>query len=66
MPKEWTGDIVRGMHLHGVTIKELAEHMNVTPNYVSMVLNSKRDPVGAEERFRAALAELVAEKEAEG
>ena len=39
-----------------------AAGLGVTPEYVSMVLNGHREPGRAEERFRAALAQLIAEQ----
>ena len=50
------------MHLSHITKRELADGLDVTPEYVSMVLNGHREPSGAEERFRAALARLIAAK----
>lgn len=61
MPKDWTGDLVGLMHTHRITNKMLANHMGLTDRYVSMVLNGHREPPDAEERFRAALDELIAE-----
>lgn len=62
MPKEWTGNLVGLMHTHRITNKMLADHMGITDQYVSMVLNGKREPPGAEERFRAALDEIIQEQ----
>lgn len=62
MPAQWTGDVVGQMHLHHITKRELADGLGVTPEYVSMVLNGHREPGGAEERFRAALEQLIAEQ----
>lgn len=59
MPAQWTGDLVGQMHKLKITKKQLAEKLGVTPEYVSMVLNGHRAPVGAEEKFRAALVELI-------
>lgn len=61
MPKDWTGDLVGLMHTHRITNKMLANHMGLTDRYVSMVLNGHREPPDAEQRFRAALDELIAE-----
>ena len=46
-----------------ITIKELAQHMGIRLEYASMVLNGKRSPAGAEERFNQALDELIAARE---
>ena len=65
MPEKWTGDIVALLHLHGITRIELAEKLGQHPKYVLAVLNGKRAPEGAEEKFRAAVDELIKEKEAQ-
>lgn len=59
MPAQWTADIVGEMHKYKIAKKLLAEKLNVTPEYVSMVLNGHREPVGAERKFRSALNELI-------
>ena len=64
MPAKWTGDVVGKMHLHRITIKALAEHMGISDNYVTMVLNGRRKPAGAEQRFKAALDALIKEGKA--
>ena len=52
------------MHNNKITFSQLAEKLGVTNRYVSMVINGHREPAGAEKRFRAAVAELIAEKDA--
>lgn len=59
MPAQWTGEIIGQMHLNKISKKELAAAAEVTPEYVSMVLNGHREPSGAEERFRTALNRLI-------
>lgn len=61
MPAQWTGDLVGMMHNHRITNRMLASHMGYTAAYVSTVLNGKREPQGAEERFRQAVEELCRE-----
>lgn len=61
MPKKWTGDLVGLMHTNRISFQALADKLGVTNRYVSMVLNGHRDPPGAEEKFRAALDELLSE-----
>lgn len=62
MPAQWTADIVGEMHLVGISSKTLAEHMGLHPKYVSAILNGHRAPSKAEQKFRAALDELIALK----
>ena len=59
MPAQWTADLIGEMHLARVSKKQLAEHLGVTPEYVSMVLNGHREPDGAVGRFRETLAQIV-------
>lgn len=61
---EWTGEIVKIMHLNGITAKRLAEKAGYSEKYFSAVLNGRRTPRRAEEKVRGALQELIAEKEA--
>ena len=62
MPAQWTGEFVGKMHLNNVSKKDLAKQLNCSAEYVSMVLNGKRNPKGAEQRFRQALAEMIQER----
>ncbi len=64
MPAQWTGEIVGKLHANRIPQNKLAAHMGLTPEYVSMVLNGKREPQNAELVFRAALEKLIAEKTA--
>jgi hypothetical protein len=63
MPAQWTGDMVGKMHNNRITMTQVAEKLGVTKAYVCMVLNGHRNPKGAEQRFMAALDELIKEKE---
>ena len=62
MPAQWTGDMVGKMHNNKITLTQVAEKIGVTKAYVCMVLNGHRNPKGAEQRFMAALDELIKEK----
>lgn len=64
MLAQWICDLVGQMHKHRVPQKRLAEHLGVTPEYVSMVLNGHREPAKAEEKFCKAVEELIAEMDA--
>ena len=58
MPAKWTGDLVREMHLAGVTAKQLAAEAGWHDKYLSAVMNGHREPKGAEQTLRAALERL--------
>ena len=59
MLAHWIGEIVGLMHRFGISNKQLAEHMGMTPEYISMVLNGHREPDGIEDRIRRAIDEIA-------
>lgn len=65
MPEKWTGDVVGQMHVYRITRDQLAMKLGQHPKYVIAVLNGKRKPEGAEAAYKAALNELIAEREAQ-
>ena len=65
MPAEWTGEIVKKMHLANITRQDVASKLGVTPEYVSMVLKGSRNPAGAQDKFETALEELLGNKNEE-
>ena len=60
--EKWIGDIVGRMHINSITQIELANKMNVTNDYISMILNGKRNPKGAKGRINTAIDEIIAER----
>lgn len=64
MLAQWIGELVGQMHNNRISKSQLAEHMGVSREYVSMILNGHRDPTGAEGRFRNAVSEIIAERNA--
>lgn len=63
MPAQWTGELVGKMHIYGVSYRELADRIGCSNKWLSMVIHGHRSPKGAEQRFNAALDELIKEKE---
>lgn len=59
MPAQWTAELISKMHAHRITQLALAQQLGYTPQYVSTVLNSKRDPAGAEQKFNSAVDALI-------
>lgn len=63
MNLSWQAEIWALMKDNGVSRSDLARAAGCTPGYVSMVLNQRRNPAGAENKFRAALQKLLDKKE---
>jgi transcriptional regulator with XRE-family HTH domain len=59
MLAHWIGEVAGLMHKHGISNKQLASHLGLTPEYISMVLNGHREPAGIEDRIRKAIEEIV-------
>lgn len=62
MPAQWTAEIIGEMHLAGISARDMAKEMGLTPAYLSMILNGHREPLGAEEKLRSALERLKERK----
>ena len=63
MNLSWQAEVFAMMKDNGISRNDLATAAGVTPEYVSMVLNKRRNPAGAENNFRAAIQKLLALKE---
>ena len=59
MLAQWIGDFVGRMHRNRVTITQLAQEMDVTREYLSMILNGHREPQGIKQRMNDALDNLI-------
>lgn len=59
MRDKWTGTLIGRMHNEKITYQDLAEEMNVTKAYISMVLNGSRKPKGIEKRLKEAFNSVV-------
>ncbi len=59
LPEAWTGEVVGKMHNNKISNSEMAEELNLTPQYVSMVLNGAKNPSNAKERFTAAVDAII-------
>ena len=62
MSEQWIASVVGKMHINRVSQKDIAMQMNVTPEYVSAILNGHRSPAGAQQRFEKAVADIIAER----
>jgi hypothetical protein len=59
MLAQWIGDFVGKMHRHRVTITQISREMGVTREYLSMILNGHREPLGIEKRMNEALDSII-------
>ena len=59
MLAQWIGEFVGRMHCHRITITEIAQEMDVTREYLSMILNGHREPNGISDRMNAALDSII-------
>lgn len=59
MVEKWTGRLVGKMHNERITAEDVASEMGVTPAYVSMILNGKRNPPGAKVRMEQAVDMVI-------
>lgn len=64
MNEEWTGSIVGLLHTHKIKQTELAQEMGLTAQYVSMVLNGKKNPKDIKDRMEDAIRTIVERRSA--
>ena len=62
--EKWTGRLVGKMHNERINAEDVASEMGVTPGYVSMILNGKRNPPGAKVRMEQAVDMIVKKRKA--
>lgn len=59
MVQKWTGRLVGKMHNERIKAEDIASELGVSTAYVSMILNGKRNPPNAKERFEAAVTAII-------
>lgn len=59
MVQKWTGRLVGKMHNEGIRAEDIASELGISTGYVSMILNGKRKPADAKERFEAAVNAII-------
>lgn len=59
MRPEWTGEVVKQLHVAELSTADLAREMELTQGYVRMILDGQRNPLGAEARIKTALFALL-------
>lgn len=64
LPK-WTGEVKGTMHIHEISMQELADKLGMSTTFLSSLLHCKRNTKDAEFRIRNALMELIKERNEE-
>lgn len=59
MPEAWTGELIGKMHNAKVTRQMLAEEMQCTKAYVTMILNGEKRPANGRERCETAFHNII-------
>ena len=59
---DWSEKVVGQKHTHRITNKDIADKLNVTPEYISMALNGKKVMPDAENRIMDAINEIISER----
>ena len=63
IPAPWTGEIIGKLHIHEIKQKDFAKKLGMHDKYVCGVLNGHYAPKNAEQKFRTALNELIADRQ---
>lgn len=61
----WAGEVVAELHMKRITQSELADEVNVTPQFISMVLSGAKNSSTIEKRIREAISRIEKRREAE-
>lgn len=60
--ENWIATAAGLMHINRVSNIELAKELNVTPQYISAILNGKKSPKGVEQRIMTAIENVVSKR----
>lgn len=59
MAHKWTGRLIGKMHNENIRFEDLATELGWTKAYISMILNGKRNPPGAQKKLEEAVTRIV-------
>ena len=62
---EWIAKAVGKMHINKITQSDIAKKLNVTREYINMILTGKKSPANAEERIATAIDEIIADRQSD-
>lgn len=60
--KKWIATAVGQMHINRITHSDLARHLGCTREYVTMILNGRKEPKDAKQRITQAINEIIKER----
>lgn len=63
---EWIAEAVGKMHVNKISHADLGKKMGYTREYITMLLNGKKEPDGIGDRILQAIDEIIAERDADG
>ena len=63
MPEKWTGELLMIMHNNKIRCAEVAKKLGISNAYTTQILNGLRSPSRMEEKMRAAVEDILAERE---
>lgn len=63
MPEKWTGELLMIMHNNRIRRAEVAKKLGISKAYTTQILNGLRSPSRMEEKMRAAVEDILAERE---
>ena len=61
--EEWTIKAAGLMHYNKISNIDVSKKLGVTAEYVSMLLNGKKQPANAETRIMTAISDIIRERE---
>lgn len=56
---KWTGRLVGKMHNEDIRVEDIASELGISTGYASMILNGKRNPSWAKEKFEQAISDVI-------
>lgn len=62
LPK-WTGEIKGTMHIHEISMQELADELGISKTFLSSLLHGRKSTKDAEFRIRNAMMTIIAKRE---
>lgn len=62
MREVWTGEVVKKMHLCGISRQDIADKLGYSKAYITQIINGTRNPKDGKAKIEEALKELMNER----